>query len=40
MPITGISELPGLGWKSLNIAKMDVEKHKIALDKLKKVLEL
>lgn len=40
MPIIGLSELPGLGWKSLNIAKMDVEKHKIALDKLKKVLEL
>jgi hypothetical protein len=40
MPISGLDKLPGLGWKSLNIAKMDVEKQKIALDKLKKILEL
>jgi predicted nucleotidyltransferase component of viral defense system len=40
MPIAGLNKLPGLGWKTLNIAKMDVEKQKIALDKLKNVLEL
>jgi len=40
IPIAGLDKLPGLRWKSLNIAKMDVEKQKIALDKLKKVLEL
>ena len=39
-PVAGIDQLPGLRWKRLNIAKMDVEKHKIALDKLKKLLEL
>jgi hypothetical protein len=38
--IAGIDQLPGLRWKSLNIKKMDTEKQKIALDKLKKVLEL
>ncbi len=40
IPIAGLDKLPGLRWKGLNIAKMDVEKQKIALDKLKKVLEL
>ena len=40
IPIAGLDKLPGLAWKWLNIKKMDVEKHKIALDKLKKVLEL
>lgn len=40
IPIAGLDKLPGLRWKSLNIAKMNVEKQKIALDKLKKVLEL
>jgi predicted nucleotidyltransferase component of viral defense system len=40
MPIAGLSKLPGLGWKTVNIAKMDVEKQKVALHKLKNVLEL
>jgi predicted nucleotidyltransferase component of viral defense system len=40
IPIAGIDQLPGLKWKSLNIEKMDTGKQKIALDKLKKVLEL
>jgi hypothetical protein len=40
IPIAGLDKLPGLRWKSLNIAKMDVEKQKIALDKLKEILEL
>lgn len=40
IPIAGIDKLPGLGWKNLNIKKMDREKHKVALDKLRQVLEL
>ncbi len=40
IPIVGLDKLPGLGWKNLNIAKMDVAKQKIALNKLKEVLEL
>jgi hypothetical protein len=39
IPIAGLDTLPGLRWKSLNIEKMETEKHKIALDKLKRVLE-
>jgi predicted nucleotidyltransferase component of viral defense system len=39
IPIVGLDKLPGLRWKSLNIAKMNAEKKKVALDKLKKVLE-
>jgi hypothetical protein len=40
IPITGLKKLPSLKWKNLNIEKMDKEKHKLALDKLKRVLEL
>lgn len=40
MPIEGLDKLPGLGWKKMNITKMDAEKHRSALEKLKKVLQL
>jgi hypothetical protein len=39
MPIDGIRNLPALGWKTINIQKMDKNKHVEALGKLKKVLE-
>lgn len=40
MPIEGIDKLPGLGWKRMNVTKMDADKHKIAIEKLKAVLQL
>lgn len=40
LPVSGLDKLPGLRWKSFNVTKMDKEKHKIALEKLKKVLQL
>jgi predicted nucleotidyltransferase component of viral defense system len=39
MPIDGIRNLPALAWKTINIQKMDKNKHVEALGKLKKVLE-
>lgn len=38
-PIEGIKKLPGLQWKLMNIKKMDAQKHRIALDNLKMLLE-
>ena len=35
-----IKHLPAIQWKLLNIRKMDKQKHQIALDKLKAVLDL
>lgn len=40
LPIDGINKLPGLIWKNINISKMNREKHTIALEKLKSVLQL
>lgn len=40
IPIPGIEKLPGLAWKNINIKKMEVQKQKAALEKLKKVLDL
>lgn len=40
MPIPGIEKLPGLAWKQINVGKMDRQKHREALDKLKRVLQL
>lgn len=40
LPIAGIDKLPSLEWKIINIRKMDSDKHKIALQKLKALLEL
>jgi hypothetical protein len=40
IPIPGIEKLPGLAWKNINIKKMEIEKQKEALEKLKKVLDL
>lgn len=40
LPIGEIDKLPGLCWKNFNITKMDRAKHKVALEKLRKVLEL
>jgi predicted nucleotidyltransferase component of viral defense system len=40
MSIPGIEKLPGLGWKNINIKKMEPQKKKDALEKLKKVLDL
>ncbi len=40
IPIAGLDKLPGLRWKIFNITKMSAEKHKIVLEKLKRVLQL
>lgn len=40
IPIKGLDKLPGLRWKKMNVTKMDAEKHKIAIEKLKTVLKL
>ena len=36
--LPGLEKLPGVKWKLLNISKMNVQKHEMALEKLKKVL--
>jgi len=36
--LDGVSELPAIKWKQINLAKMPDEKHKQALEKLKEVL--
>ena len=38
--LEGIKKLPAVQWKIHNIQKMGAEKHEIALDKLKRVLNL
>jgi hypothetical protein len=38
MPIPGLSELPGIRWKVLNIEKMDKKPKLAALHKLKEIL--
>jgi len=40
MPIAGIEKLPALEWKVRNIRKMDSEKHQVALNNLRKLLEI
>ena len=37
--LEGISELPAVKWKLINIGKMNPSKHKEALDKLKRILK-
>lgn len=36
--LKGVSELPAIKWKQVNLAKMSNEKHMLALEKLKNVL--
>lgn len=36
--LEGVSKLPAIKWKQINLAKMPEDKHKQALDKLKEVL--
>lgn len=36
--LKGVSELPAIKWKQINLAKMPDDKHKLALQKLKDVL--
>jgi predicted nucleotidyltransferase component of viral defense system len=38
--VTGIEELPAVRWKLQNLAKMPKQKHKLAIEKLKEVLNL
>ena len=38
LELSGVSELPAIKWKQINLAKMPDEKHKPALEKLKEVL--
>jgi predicted nucleotidyltransferase component of viral defense system len=38
--LTGIEHLPAVQWKLQNLAKMPKQKHKLALEKLKKVLDI
>jgi len=40
IPIPGISELPGIRWKVMNVLKMDKHSKLTALNKLKNVLEI
>lgn len=37
--LEGVSELPAIRWKQFNLSKMAVDKHKLALEKLKDILE-
>ena len=36
--LEGVSELPAIKWKQINLAKMPENKHKLALEKLKGIL--
>lgn len=36
--LDGVSELPAIKWKQVNLAKMSDDKHKLALEKLKSIL--
>jgi len=36
--LDGVSELPAIKWKQINLAKMPENKHKLALEKLKGIL--
>ena len=36
--LEGVSELPAIKWKQINLAKMSENKHKLALEKLKGIL--
>ena len=38
--LQGVSELPAIKWKQINLAKMTDDKHRLAVDKLKSVLAL
>lgn len=38
--LEGVSELPAIKWKQINLAKMPDDKHKLALEKLKEVLSV
>jgi predicted nucleotidyltransferase component of viral defense system len=38
--VTGVEELPAVRWKLQNLAKMPKQKHKLAVAKLKEVLDL
>lgn len=38
LQLSGVSELPAIKWKQVNLSNMSDEKHKLALEKLKKVL--
>jgi predicted nucleotidyltransferase component of viral defense system len=38
LELNGVSELPAIKWKQINLAKMPDDKHKLALEKLKEVL--
>jgi len=40
IPIPGISKLPGIRWKVMNVLKMDKKSQSAALKKLKNVLEV
>lgn len=40
LELSGVSELPAIKWKQINLAKMPDEKHKQAIEKLKEVLGL
>ena len=38
--VTGVEELPAVRWKLQNLAKMPKQKHKLAIEKLRWVLEI
>ena len=39
MSFKDLEKLPAMQWKLINVKRMDKNKHKIMLDKLKKMLE-
>jgi len=40
LKIKGIENLPAIQWKIMNIRKMEKKKHAVALEKLKRKLDL
>lgn len=38
--LDGVDELPAVKWKMINLEKMQADKHKVAYEKLKKILRL
>mgnify|MGYP000740083452 FL=1 len=40
LELDAVRELPAIKWKQINLAKMPDDKHKLALEKLKEVLDV
>jgi len=40
LPIPGLDRLPGIRWKLMNLERMEKAKHRNAVDKLKRIVEV